>query len=41
MELRRLAALGFAEAHGWAPGVETITPLEVLGERVVPEASTI
>ena len=29
----------FAEAHGWVPGEETITPLEVLGERVVPEAS--
>jgi hypothetical protein len=37
--LRRLAALGFTEAHGWVPGVETITPLEVLGECVVPKAA--
>lgn len=38
-ELRRLAGLGFTEAHGWVPGVEAITPLEILGERVVPEAA--
>jgi F420-dependent oxidoreductase-like protein len=38
-QLRRLAGLGFSEAHGWVPGVEAITPLEVLGERVVPEAA--
>ena len=38
-ELRRLAGLGFTEAHGWVPGVEEITPLEILGERVVPEAA--
>jgi alkanesulfonate monooxygenase len=37
--LRGLAALGFTEAHGWVPGVEAITPLEVVGERVVPEAA--
>ena len=37
--LQRLAALGFTEAHVWVPGVEAITPLEVLGERVIPEAA--
>ena len=37
--LQRLAGLGFTEAHGWVPGVEAITPLEVLGERVIPEAA--
>jgi alkanesulfonate monooxygenase len=38
-QLRGFAALGFTEAHGWVPGVEAITPLEILGERVVPEAA--
>ena len=38
-QLQRLAGFGFTEAHGWVPGVETLTPLEVLGERVVPEAA--
>ena len=37
--LQRLAGLGFTEAHGWVPGVQAITPLEVLGERVIPEAA--
>ncbi len=37
--LRRLADLGFTEAHGWVPGVESLTPLEIIGERVVPEAA--
>ena len=27
------------EAHGWVPAVQAITPLEVLGERVIPEAA--
>jgi F420-dependent oxidoreductase-like protein len=39
-QLRGFAALGFTEAHGWVPGVEAIRPLEILGERVVPEAAT-
>ena len=38
-QLRGFAALGFTEAHGWVPGVEAIRPLEILGERVVPEAA--
>ncbi len=35
-ELRRLADLGFAEAHGVVPDVWQITPLEILGREVVP-----
>jgi len=38
-ELRRLAGLGIAEAHGVVPDVHRITPLELLGERVVPETA--
>jgi alkanesulfonate monooxygenase SsuD/methylene tetrahydromethanopterin reductase-like flavin-dependent oxidoreductase (luciferase family) len=38
-QLRGLAALGFTEAHGWVPDVEAIVPLEILGERVIPEAA--
>jgi len=36
--MRDLAALGVSHVHGMLPGVETIRPLEILGERVVPEA---
>jgi alkanesulfonate monooxygenase len=32
-----LAALGVSHVHGWVPEVWTITPLELLGERVIPE----
>ena len=39
--LQRLAGLGVSEAHGWVPAVETITPLEVLGEKVIPEAAKL
>jgi alkanesulfonate monooxygenase len=35
-ELRRLAELGFTHVHGSVPAVATITPLEILGERVIP-----
>jgi F420-dependent oxidoreductase-like protein len=35
-ELQRLAELGVQEAHGSVPDVWRITPLELLGERVVP-----
>ena len=38
-ELRRLAGLGFTHVHGSVPGVATITPLEILGERVIPVAA--
>ncbi len=40
-ELRRLAALGVSHAHARAiPGVASITPLEILGERVIPVVAT-
>jgi alkanesulfonate monooxygenase len=35
-ELERLAKLGVAHAHSRIPGVERITPLEILAERVLP-----
>jgi F420-dependent oxidoreductase-like protein len=38
-ELQRLASLGVQEAHGSVPDVWRITPLELLGERVVPAAA--
>ena len=38
-ELRRLAGLGFTHVHGSVPGVATITPLEILAERVIPVAA--
>jgi F420-dependent oxidoreductase-like protein len=38
-ELERLAALGFEEAHGGVPDVWQITPLGLLGEKVVPAAA--
>ena len=36
--LRGLAALGVTHVQGSIPGVETLRPLEILGEQVVPEA---
>jgi hypothetical protein len=33
------AALGISEAHGIVPDVYKITPLELLGEKVIPEAA--
>jgi F420-dependent oxidoreductase-like protein len=38
-ELQRLASLGVQEAHGSIPDVWRITPLELLGDRVVPVAA--
>jgi alkanesulfonate monooxygenase len=34
--LRGLADLGVAHVHGWVPRVSQITPLTLLGERVIP-----
>src|SRR6266581_8658866 len=34
--LRELAALGISHAHGRVPDVSAITPLEILGEHVIP-----
>ena len=38
-KLQRLASLGIQEAHGSVPDVWRLTPLELLGERVVPAAA--
>ncbi|MEN0139177.1 MAG: LLM class F420-dependent oxidoreductase [Rhodococcus sp. (in: high G+C Gram-positive bacteria)] len=35
-QLEGLSKLGVTHVHGWVPQVATITPLEILGERVVP-----
>ncbi|BAH49727.1 hypothetical protein ROP_14800 [Rhodococcus opacus B4] len=35
-QLEDLAKLGVTHVHGWVPQVASITPLEILGERVVP-----
>ncbi len=39
--LRELAALGISEFHGSVPDLWRIKPLEILGERVVPEAASL
>jgi F420-dependent oxidoreductase-like protein len=39
--LQELAKLGIQEAHGRIPGVERITPLELLGERVIPAVADL
>jgi F420-dependent oxidoreductase-like protein len=36
--LRGLAPLGVSHVHGWVANVSAITPLELLGERVIPIA---
>lgn len=38
-KLQRFADLGISEAPGIVPDVYKITPLELLGERVIPEAA--
>jgi F420-dependent oxidoreductase-like protein len=37
-QLRGLAALGITHVHGSVPNVESIRPLEILGDQVIPEA---
>ncbi|MHA6628897.1 LLM class F420-dependent oxidoreductase [Pseudonocardia sichuanensis] len=37
-QLQGLAKLGVQEAHGWVPRVSEITPLELLGQEVIPAA---
>jgi F420-dependent oxidoreductase-like protein len=39
--LRDLAKLGIQEVHGRVVGVEQITPLELLGERVIPAVADL
>jgi F420-dependent oxidoreductase-like protein len=36
-QLKGLAGLGIQHAHGIVPGVSSITPLEILGEKVIPQ----
>ena len=38
-QLKGLAELGIAQAHGYVPNVATITPLHLLGDRVIPIAA--
>jgi alkanesulfonate monooxygenase len=40
-ELRTLSGLGVTHLHGTVPGVSTIKPLEILAERVMPEAAKL
>jgi alkanesulfonate monooxygenase len=40
-QLTRLAKLGVTHYHGSVPNVATITPLELLGEHVVPAAAEL
>jgi F420-dependent oxidoreductase-like protein len=37
-QLQGLAKLGVQEAHGWVPRVSEITPLELLGQELIPAA---
>jgi F420-dependent oxidoreductase-like protein len=39
-QLRGLAAIGITHAHGRVPDVSSITPLEIIGERIIPVAAT-
>jgi alkanesulfonate monooxygenase len=38
-QFRGYAALGVQHVHGYVPNVETLRPLEILGEQVIPEAA--
>jgi hypothetical protein len=38
--LQKLAALGVTHAQGGVPDAASITPLEILGEKVIPVAAT-
>ncbi len=40
-QLRRLAGLGIQEAHGRLANVSRITPIELMGERVIPVAAEL
>ncbi|GAY07430.1 LLM class F420-dependent oxidoreductase [Pseudonocardia sp. N23] len=40
-QMAGLAKLGVTHVHGWVPGVAAITPLEILGEKVIPEADKL
>ena len=40
-DFAKLAALGITHAHSRVPGVETIKPLELIGEQLIPEAAKL
>ncbi|HTJ72351.1 MAG TPA: LLM class F420-dependent oxidoreductase [Actinospica sp.] len=40
-QFRGYAALGVTHVHGYLPDIETLRPLEILAEQVVPEAAKI
>ena len=40
-QLRGFADLGIQHVHGSVPGVASITPLEIIGEQVIPAARTM
>jgi F420-dependent oxidoreductase-like protein len=40
-QLRRYAELGVTHVHGWVPHCAEITPLEVLGEKVIPAVADL
>ncbi|CAJ62079.1 MULTISPECIES: LLM class F420-dependent oxidoreductase [Frankia] len=40
-EIQRLAGLGVTHYHGSVPGVDTLRPLELLGERLIPAAAEL
>ncbi|SNQ46099.1 putative monooxygenase [Frankia canadensis] len=40
-DMRHLATLGITHYHGSVPGVETLRPLELLGERLIPAAAAL
>jgi F420-dependent oxidoreductase-like protein len=40
-ELRGYAELGVAHVHGWVPRCAEITPIEILGEKVIPAVAEL
>ena len=40
-DFARLAALGITHVHSRVPGAETIKPLELIGEQIIPEAAKL
>jgi alkanesulfonate monooxygenase len=40
-QLRWLAGMGIETVIGFVPGVDTITPLEIIGERIIPAVADV
>lgn len=40
-QLRELADVGIEHVHGYVPGADTLTPLEIIGERVIPAIAAL